>query len=54
MDRSQLSTEDLAALIADALIGAGLLNPDDFERATGIIGEEIDDGKANEDTADED
>ena len=45
MARKQLSSEDLAALIADALIGAGLLNPDEFERATGIIAEEIDDGK---------
>lgn len=49
MDRNHLTTEDLAALIADALIGAGLLNPDDFERATGIIGEEIDDGKTTDD-----
>ena len=42
MAGTRLSSEDLAGLIADALVQAGLLSPDEFERATGIIVEEID------------
>ncbi len=45
----KMSSEDLAALIIDALIEAGLLSPDEFERATGIVVQEIDDGKNSED-----
>lgn len=49
MPRPGLSSEDRAAQIVDALIQAGLLNPDDFERASGIVIEEIDDDRTEDD-----
>jgi hypothetical protein len=44
MDRSranQLSSEDLAALVVDALLRANLLSQDHVERAVRIAAEEI-------------
>ena len=42
MAGTRLSSEDLAGLIVDALVEAGLLSPDEVERAAGIVIEELD------------
>jgi hypothetical protein len=38
----ELSSEELAALIVDALIDAGVVAPGDYERAVAVTAEEID------------
>ena len=45
-DQSRLTSNDLAELIADALVNAKLVQDDDFRRAVEIIEEEIDARKA--------
>jgi hypothetical protein len=45
----QLTSEELAALIVDALVDAGLVDRDKFEEAVAIAAEEIDARKAVKD-----
>ena len=45
-NREKLSSEDLAALILDAVARAGIIKDQDFERALKIATEEIDVRKA--------
>ena len=45
-ETGKLTSEGLAVLIVDALIDAGLLKKEDFERAVGIAAEEIEVRKA--------
>ncbi len=41
MERQKLSSEDLAALIVDALVDAGIIDRDRVEDAIAIAAEEI-------------
>jgi hypothetical protein len=45
----KLTSEQLAALIIDALIDAGLVHKPDFEKAVSVAAEEIDARKAVDD-----
>jgi hypothetical protein len=44
--KKRITSEEMAAVIADALIDAGLIRRDDLESAIAIITEEIDARKA--------
>jgi hypothetical protein len=46
MPDGRLTSEDLANLIVDALVAAGLVAKDLFDRAVAIVAEEIDARKA--------
>jgi hypothetical protein len=48
-DARRLSSEDLAALIVDALLRAGILRKEDVDRAIEVATEEIDVRKAMRD-----